>query len=279
MNTLNKYRQRALSILEPIHGHREARAIIELWFERRLKMSRLAQLLVAEDLTRFESFEHDLLLLSEDVPVQYILKESFFIDFWLEVNPFTLVPRPETEELVRELALWLPNHPLSVLDVGTGSGCIALGLKFLRNDLNCKGVDLQYGAVQTAERNAKHLQLDVVFNVLDILSSSFNEVDVVVSNPPYIPRQERKLMKNHVVFNEPDVALFVPDHDPLIFYKRLIELGISQEPSPVKYFAFEIHEDFGTEMLELCREYSLKDITLKQDFQGKNRMIFAKYDR
>ena len=279
MKTLNKYRQRALSVLEPIHGDREARAIMELWFERRLKMSKLDQLFAAEDLTRFESFEHDLLLLSEDVPVQYILKESFFIDFWLEVNPFTLVPRPETEELVRELALWLPNSPLRVLDVGTGSGCIALGLKFLRNDLNCKGIDLQYGAVQTAARNAKHLQLDVVFNVLDILSTSFNEVDVVVSNPPYIPRQERELMKNHVVFNEPDVALFVPDHDPLIFYRRLIELGISQEPAPAKYFAFEIHEDLGPEMLALCREYSLKDITLKQDFQGKNRMIFAKYDR
>jgi release factor glutamine methyltransferase len=279
MMTLNKYRQRALSILEPIHGDREARAIMELWFERRLKMSKLDQLFVAENLTQFHGFEQDLLLLSENVPVQYILKESFFIDFWLEVNPFTLVPRPETEELVRELALWLPNLPLRVLDVGTGSGCIALGLKFLRSDLNCSGVDLQYGAVQTAERNAKHLQLDVVFNVLDVLSTSFNEVDVVVSNPPYIPRQERDLMKNHVVFYEPDVALFVPDHDPLMFYRRLIELGISQEPTPAKYFAFEIHEDFGPEMLALCREYSLKDITLKEDFQGKNRMIFAKYDR
>ena len=276
MNTLNKYRQRALLILEPIHGPRESKAIIELWFERRLQMSKLAQVLAAENLMVFESFEQDLSLLSEDVPIQYILKESFFIDFWLEVNPFTLVPRPETEELVRELALWLPNHPLTVLDIGTGSGCIALGLKYLRNDLICSGVDLQKGAVQTAQRNAKHLELEVDFKVLDILSSSFNNVDVVVSNPPYIPQLERKVMKNHVVFSEPSVALFVPDNDPLMFYRRLIELGINQEPLPAKYFAFEIHEDFGMEMLELCREYSLKDIILKQDFQGKNRIIFAK---
>ena len=276
MNTLNKYRQRALLILEPIHGPRESKAIIELWFERRLQMSKLAQVLAAENLMVFESFEQDLSLLSEDVPIQYILKESFFIDFWLEVNPFTLVPRPETEELVRELALWLPNHPLTVLDIGTGSGCIALGLKHLRNDLICKGVDIQHGAVQTAQRNAKHLKLDVDFKVLDILSSSFNNVDVVVSNPPYIPQLESKLMKNHVVYSEPNVALFVPDKDPLMFYRRLIELGINQEPLPAKYFAFEIHEDFGMEMLELCREYSLKDIILKQDFQGKNRIIFAK---
>ncbi len=279
MKTLNKYRQRALFILEPIHGPRESRAIIELWFERRLQMSRLAQILAAENLIVFESFEQDLMLLCEDVPIQYILKESFFIDFWLEVNPFTLVPRPETEELVRELALWLPNHPLTVLDIGTGSGCIALGLKYLRNDLICKGIDLQHGAVQTAQRNAKHLQLDVDFKVLDILSSSFNNVDVVVSNPPYIPQLESKLMKNHVVYSEPNVALFVPDNDPLIFYRRLIEIGINQEPLPARYFAFEIHEDFGMEMLDLCREYSLKDIILKQDFQGKNRIIFAKYDR
>jgi release factor glutamine methyltransferase len=251
--------------------------MIKLWFGSRLDMSPIDLVMRREEEVSFPSFEADLAQLQANTPVQLVLGEAFFFDRSFIVNEHTLIPRPETEELVAGILERFSNKDLKVIDVGTGSGCIAISLQLARPNWSITGVDIHRQTIDAAKGNAEKLGAKVDFKVLDVLKEGLSEFDLLVSNPPYIPQSEAQAMDSNVVDYEPDRALFVPDEDALLFYRRLLELATENKQDRPVYVAFEIHEAFGEEMIELCASFGLKEVNLMQDLQGKDRMIFAKY--
>jgi release factor glutamine methyltransferase len=224
-------------------------------------------------------------------PLQYVLGKAYFFGMYLHDSPAVLIPRPETEELVRWILETIrpnnysaiegqiaPNKPNnhsvhSVLDIGTGSGAIALALKKSQPSWNVSGCDVSKEALQIASKNSKEFQLEVEWKEVDILSQDFPEGNwnIVVYNPPYIPVSEGSEMRPSVVEHEPHLALFVPENDPLLFYRRILEL--SNNCKTVQQVFFEIHENYAAETLALGESLGWKG-ELKKDLQGKNRFIF-----
>ena len=200
------------------------------------------------------------------VPVQYIFGHTEWLGLDLEVNEATLIPRPETAELVE--AISNQQSAVRVLDVGTGSGCIALALKKKHPEWIVEGLDKSEEAISVAKRNAKKLGLDVRFFVADILSDEIGEYDLIVSNPPYIRPSERGTMTENTLRYEPKEALFVPEEDPLLFYRRIAQLHKAKE------LWFEISETQGDAMLELMQQTDYEAECLK-DMYGKQRFIHA----
>ena len=277
MFTLSNYQQQAQDVLVPIHGDRETSAVIKLWFGSRLHMSPIDLIMRREVKVAFPSFEVDLAQLKANTPVQLVLGEAFFFDRSYLVNEHTLIPRPETEELVAGILERFSNKKLKVIDVGSGSGCIAISLQLARPNWRITGVDIHRQTIDAAKANAKKLGANVDFKVLDVLKEGLSEFNLLVSNPPYIPQSEAQAMDSNVVDYEPDRALFVPDSDALLFYRRLLELAKENNKNSPVHVAFEIHEDFGEQMIELCASFGFKEVNLLQDLQGKDRMIFAQY--
>lgn len=278
MTTLAQHYQEALQALANQYDEREAKNVVHYWLDARAGISRTDLVIDAAKEVEWPWFERDLARLAKLEPVQYVVGKAYFIDQLLEVNPSTLIPRPETEELVRGIVDYVPLEQAQVLDIGTGSGCIPLGVKSLRPNWSVRGIDIQEKAVETARKNATSWNLDVRFDRVDVFDLESLQADVIISNPPYIPEYERSTMERNVVGEEPDVALFVPDDSPLVFYETILRKGTLGSKAGSTYFGFEIHEDFGGQMLELGREYGLQDLQLKQDMQGKDRMIFGRYD-
>ena len=277
MFTLSHYQHKAQNVLVPIYGDREASAMIKLWFGSRLDMSPIDLIMRREDEVVFPLFTADLAQLRENTPVQLVLGEAFFFDQSYLVNEHTLIPRPETEELVAGVLERFSNQDFKVIDVGTGSGCIAISLQLARPNWSITGVDIHRQTIDTAKANAEKLGANVDFRVLDVLEEGLSGFDLLVSNPPYIPQSEAQSMNSNVVDYEPDRALFVPDSDALLFYRRLLELAKENKNDSPVHVAFEIHEDFGEQMIELCVSFGFKEVNLLQDLQGKDRMIFAQY--
>lgn len=211
-------------------------------------------------------------------PIQYIIGETEFADCRIIVNPSVLIPRPETEELVYEIKKRLaPNQNVQIIDLCTGSGCIALGLKKQMNHCNVAGIDISEEAIETAKKNATLNQLEVQFLLGDVLNEippSNQKYNVIVSNPPYVLEKEKKMMSANVLNFEPHLALFVTDDDPLIFYRIIIEKW-----GPLLLsggiFAFEINEAYGTAMVNLFDDRYFQ-VELVKDMQEKPRMLFAK---
>ena len=277
MFTLSHYQHKAQDVLVPIYGDREASAMIKLWFGSRLDMSPIDLIMRREDEVVFPLFTADLAQLRENTPVQLVLGEAFFFDQSYLVNEHTLIPRPETEELVAGVLERFSNQDFKVIDVGTGSGCIAISLQLARPNWSITGVDIHRQTIDAAKANAEKLGANVNFRVLDVLEEGLSGFDLLVSNPPYIPQSEAQSMNSNVVDYEPDRALFVPDSDALLFYRRLLELAKENKNDSPVHVAFEIHEDFGEQMIELCVSFGFKEVNLLQDLQGKDRMIFAQY--
>jgi release factor glutamine methyltransferase len=208
-------------------------------------------------------------------PLQYVLGKAYFFGMDLHVSPSVLIPRPETEELVRWMLETIKpnNHSVhSVLDIGTGSGAIALALKKVQSNWNLCGVDVSKEALIVAERNSKEFQLEVEWKEVNILEENLPEGNwnTIVSNPPYIPVSEGCEMRPSVVEHEPHLALFVPENDPLLFYRRILELANKCET--VNQVFFEIHENYAGETLTLGESMDWKG-ELKKDLQGKARML------
>tara|TARA_B100000767_G_scaffold256844_1_gene264225 strand:- start:2502 stop:3335 length:834 start_codon:yes stop_codon:yes gene_type:complete len=210
--------------------------------------------------------------LKENIPIQYILGEAEFYGLKFKVNEHTLIPRPETEELVE----WILEHEFtSVLDIGTGSGCIPIAVKKNKN-VEITAIDISESALCVAKENARINEVEINFLVKDIFKmTSLPKVDVIISNPPYVLEKEKELMLANVLENEPHLALFVPDNNPLIFYNKIADLSFLSLSKNGLLF-FEINEHFGKETVAMLTAIGFVDIELKKDINDKDRMIKAR---
>ena len=210
-------------------------------------------------------------------PIQYIFGHTEWRGLDLLVTPATLIPRPETAELID----WIlescdRSKPLHVLDIGTGSGCIAIALKKSAPLWQVIGIDISQDALEIAHENAKRNSVEVEWTQADILSPitnyQFPILDIIVSNPPYICHREKANMEARVLDYEPHSALFVPDDEPLLFYRRIATMKVA------KSLYFEINEAYGKEVCDMLKELGYTDIQLKHDIYGKPRMVFGRIE-
>ena len=215
--------------------------------------------------------------LKKKEPIQYILGEGEFHGLTFEVNSNVLIPRPETAELVDWICDDFFDKGGSFLDIGTGSGCIAITLKYLNAQFDANATDISPLALNTAMRNAKRLCADVSFIIDDILhpQTEFDPLDFIVSNPPYITEAEKSSMRENVLGYEPHSALFVEGDDPLLFYRAIADYGLTHLKNNGSLY-FEINEQFGKEIQQMLEDYGYKEIVVREDMEGKDRMVRCK---
>jgi release factor glutamine methyltransferase len=221
--------------------------------------------------------------LKQERPIQHILGKAHFCELEFRVDENVLIPRPETEELV----YWIINEvqkggtreEVKILDIGTGSGCIAISLAKNLPNAKVYALDISKKALQMAEQNALDNEVEIVFLEADILSiEGFKDkFDVIVSNPPYVRELEKLEMKNNVVEHEPGLALFVSDGDPLIFYKKITCFALGHLRKSGILF-FEINQYLGEEMKQLLRAENFSEIEIRKDMFGNDRMLKGQLD-
>lgn len=219
--------------------------------------------------------------LSTGKPLQYALGHTEFYGLPFKVNPSVLIPRPETEELVEwVLKSDLPQTDISILDIGTGSGCIAISLKKNLPNATVWAIDISADALETAKENAKLNEVEVNFIEADVLNLTYNSqltthsYNIIISNPPYVTPSDKDLMHTNVTDFEPHTALFVPQDDPLLFYKAIADLAAEKLVKGGLLF-FEINESYGNKTAEMLRAKLFTDIELRKDLSGRDRMVKA----
>ena len=212
--------------------------------------------------------------LKKQEPIQYIQGYSDFCGLRFKVTPATLIPRPETSELVEWIASEHSGKIVNILDIGTGSGCIAISLAHKLPKSNVTAWDISTTALAVAAENSRNNSTEVTFERVDILSyePKSAQFDIIVSNPPYIKENEKAAMHSNVLDWEPHTALFVPDSDPLLFYRTIAEKGL-QMLAPNGTLYFEINRAHGTETMKMLADYGYTDIELRKDFAENDRMI------
>jgi len=231
-----------------------------------------------------EELERITLRLLQGEPVQYVLGEADFYGLKFKVGPGVLIPRPETEELVYAAIQWLQSRKnelrnISVLDIGTGSGCIAVTLKTKCPWISCTAIDLSAEALEFARKNAERHHAEIQFIQLDFLDErnwdALPEFDLILSNPPYIPASERSELAPRVREYEPGLALFVPDSEPLQFYRALSAFA-AKKLAPHGALAAECHAGYAQEAEQLWRASGWTNVHLEQDLSGRPRMLWAR---
>ena len=263
-----------------IYSKEEIFSFFHLLSEAYLNKSRIEMTLIPNMVLKPEQealFLSALQQLKKEFPVQYIIGNTEFMDLKLEVNENVLIPRPETEELIR----WILESSSKeaenmILDIGTGSGCIPIVLAKNLPKSSIKTIDVSTEALEVARRNASVHDIDIEFICQNILSLNEleHDYDIIVSNPPYVRESEKNHMRNNVLKYEPDLALFVSDSDPLIFYKHIAKLavtGLKQDG----YLYFEINQYLGKDLFRLLNDMGFNKIELKKDIYGVDRMIRA----
>ena len=223
---------------------------------------------------------------SEGAPVQYVLGVSDFCGMELLVEPGVLIPRPETEELVRWIVADCEQRTVNktgqmvrMLDVGTGSGCIAVALAKMVEGAEVEAWDVSEVALRIAKRNAENQGVKVSFQQVDVLGNGNDSgntmvYDIIVSNPPYICEEESAEMDRNVLEHEPRLALFVPNNDPLIFYKKIVQMGMRMLKEGGGLY-FEVNRRFGNEVVELLKGMNYQEVELRKDMFGNDRMVKA----
>ncbi|MBT3754325.1 MAG: peptide chain release factor N(5)-glutamine methyltransferase [Flavobacteriaceae bacterium] len=277
--TLVKYRNYFFTILKSIIEQNEIEEVFFWIIDNYCGISRMDYIL-NPDLKLSNHQKENLMnavsLLKTNMPIQYVLGESEFMSLKFNLNSNVLIPRPETEELVS----WVikdDNHNKTILDIGTGSGCIAIALaKFIKNS-RVTAWDIDEKILSVAEKNASKNKVKVLFELKDITTiKSNNKFDLIISNPPYICDSEKLGMQNNVLLFEPHLALFVNDNDPLFFYLKIIDFAKSNLNDNGKIF-LEINENQSIGVIKLLNNAGFYDIELKKDFRLKNRMIKASF--
>jgi release factor glutamine methyltransferase len=265
--------------LEQIYSSGEAIAIAYIIFEYFIScsktdiVSRENEMVSASNLDRLNNALQKLL---NHEPVQYITGEAWFYNLKFKVNNAVLIPRPETEELVLEVINFLKNTAdKKVLDIGTGSGCIPISIKKNVPNANIFALDISDDALEIAKANALANMVTIVFEKINILNekvfTTLPSFDVIISNPPYIPENEKQLLAENVIKYEPHIALFVPQQDPLIFYKK-IALFVETNLNVNGKIFLEVHEDLAHETATIFKAKNY-EVTIKKDMQGKDRML------
>ena len=304
MNIKN-YRTQFIQELAPIYDIGESESFFYLILEEKQKLKRI-DLALNPDLTFSDEeilvWNSILEQLKKEIPIQYLLGKTSFYGLEFEVNVNVLIPRPETEELVEWIIqskklgvgsrktedgsrkLEDGSQKIKILDIGTGSGCIAISLSKNIPNAQVFAIDVSEKALATAQKNATLNQVEVNFIKTDILitddleklpTSNFQlpaYFDIIVSNPPYVRELEKAEIKKNVLDNEPHLALFVEDNDALIFYRKIAELA-QKSLSPNGQLFFEINQYLGKEMIDLLEKMGFRNIELRQDIYGNDRMI------
>ena len=294
-NLVRDCRKYYASELEKIYGSDEANALIMILLEHYFSIDRVKIALEPE----LRLSESELLTLHfavkellKNKPVQYILGETEFCGMRFFVNENVLIPRPETEEMVKSIAFRRDKACLaptgcdvetdgrpSFLDIGTGSGCIAISMAKLFKNSIVTAIDISEKALEVAKKNAETNGVNVNFIKDDILNPKNqelldNQFDIIVSNPPYVCESEKSEMRANVLDYEPSSALFVSDNDPLIFYRKILEFA-QKALTPNGEVWFEINEKLGTEMKNLCIEKGFENVEIIKDFRERDRIIKA----
>jgi release factor glutamine methyltransferase len=230
-----------------------------------------------------EKADNILLQLKDGTPLQYILGEAWFYKYSFKVNKSVLIPRPETEELIEWVLTYIqelsPEHKyLNILDIGTGSGCIPITLKKEMPELQITSIDVSTQALATAKENASLLDTNIEFRELNFLNEEtwkeLNMYDIIISNPPYIPANEKEKLSINVRNHEPGLALFVPENKPLLFYEKIATFGQSHVQNDGVIF-LELHKDFAGETQKLYEEEGYKNVIIKKDISGNERILKA----
>ncbi|NTW31904.1 MAG: peptide chain release factor N(5)-glutamine methyltransferase [Bacteroidetes bacterium] len=269
--------------LSGLYSEQEIKSITFYAFHHILNFSRSDMLLKKEEQINDEnlSFLQDILnKLKQEIPIQYVLGCAEFYGINLAVNPDVLIPRPETEELVDWIIKENNNKTVKILDIGTGSACIAIAIK--KNILlsTVFASDISDKALIVAKENAKNNNAEIHFLNFDILNVpeniKFPDFDIIVSNPPYVTESEKKYMKNNVLKYEPYNALFVSDNDPLLFYKAVADFSLKLIKKKITLF-FEINERFSSCLFDMLSEKGFSDIEVEKDINGKYRMLKCDY--
>jgi release factor glutamine methyltransferase len=246
----------------------EARALAWWIVEESTGLSRSQLLCGCKGTKNISDFQIIIEKLLHFEPIQYIFGHTLWCGLDLKVTPATLIPRPETAELVEKISnIKYQISNCRILDIGTGSGCIAIALKKAHPEWQVTGMDISEEAIKVARENARRNKVEVDFRVADIFSDGIGDFDIVVSNPPYICEREKSSMRPNVLAYEPATALFVPDNDPLRFYRRIAELKLG------KFLFFEINEAYPQELSDMLAELGYTDIQLTNDIYGKPRII------
>ena len=278
---IKQYRTQFIKELSPFYDAYEAESFFYLILENKHKLRQIDLALNHEltfsdaDLAIWGGFLYEL---KKEVPIQYLLGKTNFYGLDFEVNENVLIPRPETEELVG----WIINEnkkeekskKIKVLDIGTGSGCIAISLAKNLPNAEVYGIDVSKKAIETAKRNSINNNVDVTFMYLDILNTDVLacNFDIIVSNPPYVRNLEKEEIKKNVLNYEPHLALFVDDNDALVFYRKIAVLA-KNGLSPNGQLFFEINQYLGKEMTDLLEKMNFKNIELRKDIYSNDRMM------
>lgn len=282
---IKEYRTQFIQKLSSLYGEDEAESFFYLILEEKQQLKRI-DLALQQDLV----FSIDDILvwnaileqLKLEIPVQYLLGKTSFYGLDFEVNSNVLIPRPETEELVdwivQNSKSKIQNSTPKILDIGTGSGCIAISLAKNIPNAQVFALDVSEKALATAKKNAVLNDVNVTFLHQSILETDDleQEFDVIVSNPPYVRNLEKVEIKKNVLNNEPHLALFVEDNDALIFYRKIAELA-QKNLSKSGQLYFEINQYLGEEMVMLLEKMKFKNIELRKDIYGNDRMIIARF--
>ncbi|UEG55302.1 peptide chain release factor N(5)-glutamine methyltransferase [Mucilaginibacter daejeonensis] len=267
--------------LEPLYAAQEIEALtslvlVELTGRSRAQLKAFGDSKLTHD--QVERLTNVLDQLLTGMPVQYVLGYTEFYGHTFKVTPAVLIPRPETEELVEWVAQTIGHQQgLKLMDIGTGSGCIPISLKLTNTENELYAVDISSEALDIAKENAVSNQADITFVETDILKPlpaqiAVERFNVIISNPPYVTGADKRQMHKNVTDFEPHMALFVPDDDPLLFYVRIADVA-QKLLVDGGYLFFEINESFGQETSTMLASKGFKNIELRQDMSGRDRMI------
>ncbi len=278
--TIESAKDRLIQQLSSLYDQREAAGITNMVLEHISGMNRTDRMIHKNlELTgsQEEKLNHITLALLKNTPIQYILGEAWFAGMKFMVNAHTLIPRPETEELVDWIKATAHPEPQSILDIGTGTGCIPIALKKEFPLWHINAIDVSNDTLQVAKQNADLNNAVIDFYCMDFLNetlwSDMSKYHMIVSNPPYIKKSEINTMSANVIDHEPHIALFVPDDDALIFYRKIAAFGQTHLKKQGKLF-LEINQLLGEQVSTLLQQMGY-DTVLRKDMHGNDRMIMA----